>query len=154
MRNFILSISVEERAVTVLCVKICEKKWQTFIKTYVIHLVEASDRMVTVSVFQSRVKLHILQFYRDYYGKLQAGKPGITISVEEFQEFTKLIPKLQQDVLNMNFKLLEDEKPEVVFPGDFYVTIIPSPPSPPSSAVDTDVNHEMLTPQWKEKGNH
>ena len=78
------------------------------------------------------------------------GKTGITISVEEFQEFTKLIPKLQQDVLNMNFKLLEDEKPEVVFPGDLDVTIIPSPPSPPSSAVDTDVNHEMLTPQWKE----
>ena len=115
---------------------------------------EANDRMVTVSVFQSGVKLHIRQFYRDYYGKLRAGKPGITISVEEFQEFTKLIPKLQQDVLNMNFKLLEDEKPEVVFPGDFYVTIFPSPPSSPSSAVDTDVNHEMLTPQWKEKGNH
>ena len=111
---------------------------------------EASDRMVTVSVFQSRVKLHIRQFYRDYYGKLRAGKTGITISVEEFQEFRKLIPKLQQDVLNMNFKLLEDEKPEVVFPGDLDVTIIPSPPSPPSSAVDTDVNHEMLTPQWKE----
>ena len=50
----------------------------------------------------------------------------------------------------MNFKLLEDEKPEVVFPGDLDVTIIPSPPSPPSSAVDSDVNHEMLTPQWKE----
>ena len=50
----------------------------------------------------------------------------------------------------MNFKLLEDEKPEVVFPGDLDVTIIPSPPSPSSAAVDTDVNHEMLTRQWKE----
>ena len=79
---------------------------------------EASDRMVTVSVFQSRVRLHIRQFYRDYYGKLRVGKTGITISVEEFEELTKLIPKLQQDVLNMNFKLPEDEKPEVVFPGD------------------------------------
>ena len=111
---------------------------------------EESDRMVTVSVFQSRVKLHIRQFYRDYYGKLRVGKTGITISVEEFQEFTKLIPKLQQDVLNMNFKLLEDENPEVVFPGDLDVTIIPSPPLPSSAAVDTDVNHEMLTPEWKE----
>ena len=78
------------------------------------------------------------------------GKAGITISVEEFQEFTKLIPKLKQDILSINFKLLEDEKPEVVFLGDLDVTIIPSPPSPSSSAVDTDVNHEMLTPQWKE----
>ena len=50
----------------------------------------------------------------------------------------------------MNLKLLEDEKPEVVFPGDLNVTIIPSPPSPSNLAVDTDVNHEMLTPQWKE----
>ena len=50
----------------------------------------------------------------------------------------------------MNFKLLEDEKPDIVFPGDLDITIIPSPPSPPSSAVDTDVNHEMFTPQWKE----
>ena len=111
---------------------------------------EASDRMVTVSVFQSRVRLHIRQFYRDYYGKLRAGKTGITISVEEFEELTKLIPKLQQDVLNMNFKLPEDEKPEVVFPGDLDVTIIPSPPSPLTSAVDTDLNHEMLTPNWKD----
>ena len=111
---------------------------------------DTSDRMVTISIFQSRVNLHIKQFYRDYYdyGKLRAGKTGMTISVEEFQEFTKLIPKLQQDVSNMNFKLLEDEKPEVVFPGDLDVTIIP--PSPPSSAVDTTVNHEMFTPQWKE----
>ena len=111
---------------------------------------EASDRMVTVSVFQSRVRLHIRQFYRDYYGKLRAGKTGITISVEEFEELTKLIPKLQQDVSNMNFKLLEDEKPEVVFPGDLDVTIIPSPPSPLTLAVDTDLNHEMLTPNWKD----
>ena len=50
----------------------------------------------------------------------------------------------------MNFKLLEDEKPEVVFPGDLDVTIIPSPPSPLTSAVDTDLHHEMLTPNWKD----
>ena len=50
----------------------------------------------------------------------------------------------------MNFKLLADEKPEVIFSGDLDVTIIPSPPSPPSLAVNTDVNHEMLTPEWKE----
>ena len=41
----------------------------------------------------------------------------------------------------MNFKLLEDEQPEVVLPGDLDVTIIPSPPSPLTSAVNTNVNH-------------
>ena len=46
--------------------------------------------------------------------------------------------------------MLEDEKPEVIFPGDLDVTIIPSPPSPPSSAVDTTANHEMFTSQCKE----
>ena len=154
MRNFILSISVEERAVTLLCVSrrksVRKNKMANLYQEISYPLGEASDRIVTVSVFQSRVKLHIRQFYRDYHGKLRVGKTGITISVEKFQEFTRLIPKLQQDVLNMNFKLLEDEKSEVVFPGDLDVIIIPSPPSPPSSAVDTDVNHEMLTPQWKE----
>ena len=154
MRNFILSISVEERAVMLLCVlrrrSVRKNKMANLYQEICYPLGEASDRMVTVSVFQSRVKLHIRQFYKDYYGKLQPGKTGITISVEEFQEFTKLIPKLQQDVLNINFKLLEDEKPKVVFPGDLDLTIIPSPPSPSSAAVDTDVNHEMLTPQWKE----
>ena len=50
----------------------------------------------------------------------------------------------------MNFKLLEDEKPDVIFPGDLDVTIIPPLPLPPTSAADTDVNHKMLTPQWKE----
>ena len=54
--------------------------------------------MITVSVFQSRVKHNIRQFYKDYYGKLRAGKTEITISVEEFQEYTKLIPKLRQDI--------------------------------------------------------
>ena len=154
MRNFTLSISVEERAVMLLCVlrrrSVRKNKMANLYQEIRYPLGEASDRMVTVSVFQSRVKLHIRQFYRDYYGKLRVRKTGITISVEEFQEFMKLIPKLQQDVLNMNFKLLEDEKPEVVFPGDLDVTIISSPPSLSSAAVDTDVNHEMLTPQWKE----
>ena len=43
---------------------------------------EASDRTVAVSVFQSRVKLHIRQFYKDCYGKCRAGNTGITITVE------------------------------------------------------------------------
>ena len=30
------------------------------------------------------------------------------------------------------------------------MTIPPSPSSPLTSAVDTNVNHEMLTPHWKE----
>ena len=53
-------------------------------------LSEASDCMVTVSVFQSGVKLHIRQFHRDYYGKLRAGKTGITISEEEFSRIYEL----------------------------------------------------------------
>ena len=148
-----IHFSGREGCQVALCLKkkICEEnKMANLYEEIHYPLGEASDRMVTVSVFQSRVKLHIRQFYRDYYYKLRAGQNGITISAEEFREFTKLNPKLQQDVLNNFFKLLEDEKPEVIFPGDLDVTIIPPPPSPPTSVVDTDVNHEMLTPQWKE----
>ena len=73
MRNFILSISVEERAVTLLCVlrrSVRKNKMANLYQEIRYPLCEASDCMVTVSVFQSRVKLHIRQFYRDYYGKL------------------------------------------------------------------------------------
>ena len=55
-----------------------------------------------------------------------------------------MISKLQHDVLNMNFKLLEDNKPEVVLPGDLDVTMIPSLSSPLTSANDTNVNYEIL----------
>ena len=108
-----------------LCVKkICENNANLYQEICYL-LFGTSDRTVTVSVIQSRVKLYIRKFYNYYFGKLQAGKPGITISVEEFEDFTKMIPKLLQDILNMNFKLLEDQKPEVVLPGDLDVTIIP-----------------------------
>ena len=55
-----------------LCLKkICEKnKMANLYQEIRYPLGEASDCMVIVSVFQSRVKLHIRQFYRDYYGKL------------------------------------------------------------------------------------
>ena len=85
MRNIFLFILVEERGVTLLC--LCEEEKNDTLYQEICG--EASDCKVTVSVFQSRVK-----FYKDYYGILQAGKNGITISVEEFQEFRKFIPKL------------------------------------------------------------
>ena len=70
---------------------------------------ENSDRMVTVSIFQSRLMLHIRQFYKDHYGELRAGKTGITLSVKEFDELVKLIPKLQQELMTMSFNLIHED---------------------------------------------
>ena len=53
--------------------------------------------------------LHIRQFYKDHYGELRAGKTGITLSVKEFDELVKLIPKLQQELMTMSFNLIHED---------------------------------------------
>ena len=49
-------------------------------------LSEESDKMATVFLFQSKVSVHVRQFYTDSYGEKRPGKKGTTLSVKEFYE--------------------------------------------------------------------
>ena len=74
---------------------------------------ENSNRMVTVTPFNANLKVHIRQFYVNENGEMKASRIGITLSVEEFNELVKLIPKIQNSIAQ--YKLHD---------------IAPSPPPP------------------------
>ena len=59
---------------------------------------ENSNSMVTVTPFNANLKVHIRQFYVNENGEMKAGRTGITLSVEEFNELVKLIPKIQDSI--------------------------------------------------------
>ena len=56
---------------------------------------ENSSRMVTVMPFNANFKVHIRQFYVNENDAMKASSIGVTLSVEEFNELGKLIPKIQ-----------------------------------------------------------
>ena len=51
--------------------------------------------MLTVTPFNGNLKVHIRQFYVNGNGEMKAGRIRITLSVQEFNEFVKLIPQVQ-----------------------------------------------------------
>ena len=59
---------------------------------------ENSNHMVTITPFNANLKVHIRQFYVNENGEIKANKIGITLSVEEFNELVKLIPKIQDSI--------------------------------------------------------
>ena len=79
---------------------------------------ENSNRMVTVMPFNANLRVHIRQFYVNENGEMKASRIGVTLSVEEFNELVKLIPKIQDSIAQ--YKLHD---------------IVPSPPPPPTLAV-------------------
>ena len=52
---------------------------------------EDSNRMVTVTPFMGKLKVHIRQLYANGNGEMKPGKNGITLEIEEFYELVKLI---------------------------------------------------------------
>ena len=59
---------------------------------------ENSNRIVTVTPFNANLKVHIRQFYVNENGEMKASRIGIALSVEEFNELMKLIPKIQDSI--------------------------------------------------------
>ena len=57
-----------------------------------------SNRMVTVTLFNANLRVHIRQFYVNENGETKASRIGVTLSVEEFDELVKLIPKIQDSI--------------------------------------------------------
>ena len=75
---------------------------------------ENSNRMVTVTPSNANLRVHIRQFYVNGNGEMKTSRIGVTLSVEEFNELVKLIPKIQDSIAQ--YKLHD---------------IAPSPPPPP-----------------------
>ena len=89
---------------------------------------EKSNRMVTVTMFMGNLKVHIRQFY----GEKKAGRSGITLNVEEFDELVKLIPKVRENIAK--YEVRDTGIPASPFELDLPVldldsVFLPSPPS-------------------------
>ena len=54
--------------------------------------------MVTVTLFNANLRVHVRQFYLNENGEMKASRIGVTLSVEEFDELVKLIPKIQDSI--------------------------------------------------------
>ena len=59
---------------------------------------ERSNRMVTVTPFMGKLKVHIRQFYVNGNGEFKPGKSGITLEIEEFYELVELIPQVKTSI--------------------------------------------------------
>ena len=58
---------------------------------------ENSNHIVTVTPFNTNLKVHIRQFYVNENGEI-ASRIGVTLSVEVFNELVKPIPKVQESI--------------------------------------------------------
>ena len=58
---------------------------------------ENSNHIVTVTPFNTNLKVYIRQFYVNENGEI-ASRTGVTLSVEEFNELVKLSPKVEESI--------------------------------------------------------
>ena len=72
---------------------------------------ENSNRMVTVTPFNANLKVHIRQFYVNGNGAIKASRIGITLSVEEFNELVKLIPKIKDSITEYKLQNIAPSPP-------------------------------------------
>ena len=75
---------------------------------------ENSYRMVTVTPFNANVKVLIRQFYVNGNGEMKASRIGITLSVEEFNELVKLIPKLKDSITQYKLQNIGPSPPPII----------------------------------------
>ena len=99
---------------------------------------ENSNRMVTVTPFNANLKVHIRQFYVNGNGETKASRIGITLSVEEFNELVKLMPKIKDSITQYKLQ-----------------NIAPSPPPPfavlPPPLIDPSLEKILSDLDSKEK---
>ena len=97
---------------------------------------ENSNHMVTVMPFNATLKVHIRQFYVNENGEIKASRIGVTLSVEEFNELVKLIPKVQDSITQYK---LQDTGPSTP----------PPPPDLPPLLIDLEKILSDLDPKEK-----
>ena len=65
---------------------------------------EKSERMVTVTPFMGKLKVHIRQFYVNGNGEIKPGKSGIVLEIEEFYKLVELIPQIERSIERYELK--------------------------------------------------
>ena len=75
---------------------------------------ENSNRMVTVTPFNADLKVHIRQFYVNVNDEMKASRIRITLSVEEFNELVKLIPKIQDSIVRYKSQEIGPSQPPLL----------------------------------------
>ena len=111
---------------------------------------EKSNRMVTVTPFLGKLKVHIRQFYVNENGEKKPGKNGIVLDLEEFEALVKVVPKVQDSIAR--YELKDTGIPSNPFELDLVVldldtVFLPSPPS--QEHIPIVRNEELLNSQPK-----
>ena len=111
---------------------------------------EKSNRMVTVTPFPGKLKVHIRQFYVNEKGESKPGKNGIVLDLEEFEALVKLVPKVQNSIAK--YEIRDTGIPSSSFQLDLPVVdldtdFLPSPPS--QEPIPFIVNEELFNSQPK-----
>ena len=107
---------------------------------------EKNERMVTVTPFMGKLKVHIRQFYIDGNGEMKPGKSGIVLEIEEFYKLVELIPQIKRST--ERYELKYSEIPSSPFQLDLPVldldsVFLPSPPMQDPFSISQD--QELLT---------
>ena len=111
---------------------------------------EKSNRMVTVTPFMGKLKVHIRQFYVNEEGEKKPGKNGIVLDLEEFGALVKVVPKVQDSIAR--YELKDTGIPSSPFELDLPVldldtVFLPSPSS--QEPIPIIRNEELLNSQPK-----
>ena len=107
-------------------------------------LEEKSNRMVTVTPFMGKLKVHIRQFYMNEKKEKKPGKNGIVLELDEFEALAKLVPKVQVSIARYELKDTGIPSSPVL---DLDTVFLPSPPSQESIPIIR--NEERLDSQPK-----
>ena len=77
---------------------------------------EKSERMVTVTPFMGKLKVHIRKYYVNGNGEMKPGKSGIVLEIEEFDKLVELIPQIKRSI--ERYELKDSEIPSSPFQLD------------------------------------
>ena len=112
---------------------------------------EKSDRMVTVTPFMGKLKVHIRQFYVNGNGEIKPVKSGIVLDLKEFDKLVELIPQIKESI--ERYELKDSKIPSSPFQQDLPVldldtVFLPSPPSQEPTSIPQDKKLSGSQPKY------
>ena len=102
---------------------------------------EKSERMLTVTPFMRKLKVHIRQFYVNGNDEMKPGKSGTVLEIEEFDKLVEFIPQIKESI--ERYELKDSVIPSSPFQLDLPVldldtVFLPSPPSQEPTSIARD----------------